>query len=132
MGFKETSTKLLMSIPHIALLWDMRRHPRYTPCEGCEIEIRNEKFKIYAILLDICIGGMRLISTDKRIKSSKTISLIVNEFRIDIPCDKIRRIDYCYGVKFGFMENYKIDELNLFIEKYTKKTSSYGLTEILK
>ncbi len=68
MGLKEKSYKMIMSIPHLALLWDMRRHQRYELREGLDIEIKCNEVKIYSLLLDICIGGMRIVSTDKRIE----------------------------------------------------------------
>jgi len=90
------------------------------------------KEKIYALLLDICIGGMRIISTDKRIEDSKTISLSVDYFRVELPCEKMRRIEYYYGIKFGPMDKQELSNLEYFIEHFTKKPPSSGLPEILK
>ena len=56
MRLKEKSFELIMSIPHLALLWDMRKHPRYKPREGLDIVIKSKDEKIYALLVDICVG----------------------------------------------------------------------------
>ena len=132
MGLKEKSYKFFMSIPHLAFLWDMRRHQRCEPLEGLDIEIKTKDEKIYALLLDICIGGMRIISTDKRIEDSKTISLSVDYFRVELPCEKMRRIEYYYGIKFGPMDKQELSNLEYFIEHFTKEPPSSGLPEILK
>ena len=132
MRLKEKSFELLMSIPHLALLWDMRKHPRFKPREGLDFEIKSKDEKIYALLLDICVGGMRVVSTDKRIGDSETISLSVDDFRVDLPCEKIRRIEYHYGFKFGSMEKQEFAKLEYFIEHFTKAPPNPGLTEISK
>lgn len=132
MRLKEKSFEFLMSIPHLALLWDMRRYQRYEPRDGFEIEINGKDAKIYALLIDICVGGMRIISTDKRIEDLKTISLSVDDFRVDLPCEKIRRIEYHYGIKFGPMDKREFTNLEYFIEHFTKEPPNPGLTEIFK
>jgi hypothetical protein len=75
MRFKELNYKFLMSIPHLSFLFDMRRYQRYEPNEGLRIEINVNDTKIEGQLLDVGIGGMRIMSTDKRIEDSKSISL---------------------------------------------------------
>ena len=132
MGLKEKSYKMIMSIPHLALLWDMRRHQRYELREGLDIEIKCNEVKIYSLLLDICIGGMRIVSTDKRIEESKTLSISVNDFRMELPCKKIRRIGYYYGIIFDSMEKQEFTDLEYFIEHFTKESSSHGLSVIMK
>ena len=133
MRLKEKTYKLLMSIPHLALLWDMRKHQRFEPREGLIIEItRNDAKKVYAILLDISTGGMRIISTDKNIEDSKTISLSVDDFRMELPCETIRRIQHYYGIKFAAMSEQELSKLEYFIEHFTKELPSSGLTEIFK
>jgi hypothetical protein len=132
MRLKEKSYKFFMSIPHLALLWDMRRHQRYEPRDGLDIEIKSKDTKIYALLLDLCIGGMRIISTDKRIEGSKTISLSVDDFCMEFPCEKIRKIGYYYGIKFGSMDERESTNLEYFIEHFTKEPLNSGLTEIFK
>jgi len=129
MRLKEKSLELIMSIPHIALLWDMRKHQRYEPREGLDIEIKSKDEKIYALLLDICIGGMRIISTDKRIEDAKTISLSVDDFRVELPCEKIQRIEYYYGIQFGSVNKQEFANLEYFIEHFTKEPLNPGLTE---
>ena len=132
MRLKEKSYKFLMMIPHLALLWDMRRHQRYEPREGLDIEINSEDTKIYALLLDIGVGGMRIISTDERILESKSISLSVDDFRLELCCEKIRRIQYYYGIKFGPMDEREMTNLEYFIEHFTKEPLKSGLPEIFK
>lgn len=132
MGLKEKSYKMIMSIPHLALLWDMRRHQRYELREGLDIEIKCNEVKIYSLLLDICIGGMRIVSTDKRIEESKTLSISVNDFRMELPCKKIRRIGYYYGIIFDSMEKQEFTDLEYFIEHFTKESSNHGLSIVLK
>jgi hypothetical protein len=75
---------------------------------------------------------MRIISTDKRIEDSKTISLSVDDIRVELPCEKIRRIGYYYGIKFGSMDKREFTNLEYFIEHFTKEPLNSGLTEILK
>ena len=130
MRLKEKSLELIMSIPHIALLWDMRRHQRYEPRDGLDIEIKSKDTRIYALLLDICIGGMRIISTDKRIEEVDTISLSVDDFRVELPCEKIQRIEYYYGIKFGSMDEQASTQLEYFIKHFTKEPLNPGLAEI--
>ena len=132
MGLKEKSYKMMMSIPHLALLWDMRKHQRYELREGLDIEIKSDEVKIYALLLDICTGGMRIVSTDKRIEGSKTLSISVNDFCMELPCKKIRRIGYYYGIIFGSLDEQESDNLKHFIEQFTKESSSHGLTVVMK
>ena len=130
MRLKEKGIELIMSIPHIALLWDMRKHQRYEPREGLDIEIKSKDEKIYALLLDICIGGMRIISTDKRIEDAKTISLSVDDFRVELPCEKIQRIEYYYGIQFGSVDKQEFANLEYFIENFTKRPLNAGLIDI--
>ena len=132
MRLKEKSFEFLMSIPHLALLWDMRKHQRYEPREGLDIEIKSKDEKIYALLLDICIGGMRIVSTDKRIGDSEIISLSVDDFRMELPCENKRRIEYQYGIKFGPMGKGEFNNLEYFIEHFTKEPRNVGLTEMMK
>ena len=132
MRLREKSFEFLMSIPHLALLWDMRRHQRYEPREGLEIEIKCKGEKIYALLLDICIGGMRIASTDKRVGDAEIISLAVDDFHLELPCENNRRIEYQYGIKFGPMGNKEFNNLEYFIEHFTKEPRNLGLTEMMK
>lgn len=131
MSLKEKSFEFLMSIPHLALLWDMRKHQRYEPREGLNIEIRSKDTKIYALLLDICVGGMRIASTDSRVGNSEIISISVDDFRVHLPCENIRKLEYQYGIKFGPMDKRESTNLEYFIEHFTKVPPNSGLTEIL-
>jgi hypothetical protein len=132
MRLKEKSYKFLTSIPHLAFLWDMRRHQRYEPRDGLDIGIKSKDAKIYAILIDICLGGMRILSTDRRIEDSKTISLSVDDIRMELPCEKIRRTGYYYGIRFGSMDKREFTNLEYFIERFTKEPPKPGLTEIMR
>jgi len=130
MRLKEKSIELIMSIPHIAFLWNMRRHQRYEPREGLDIEVKLQDAKIYAILLDICIGGMRIVSTDNRVEDLNTISLSVDDFHVDLPCRKIRKVEYHYGIIFEDLDAREISKLEYFIDHYTKEPLNAGLTDI--
>ena len=133
MHLKEKTNKLLMSIPPLALLWDMRKHQRFEPCEGLIIEItRNDLKKVYAILINISIGGMRIISTDKNIEDSKTISLSVDDFRMELPCETMWGVQHYYGIKFGTMNQQELSNLEYFIEHFTKELPDSWLTKIFK
>ena len=132
MRLKDKSFELLMSIPHLALLWDMRKHPRFKPREGLHFEIKSRDEKIYALLVDICAGGMRVVSTDDRIGESVNISLSVDDFRLELPCEKIRKIEYNYGIKFGPMDDQQLTKLEYFIDHYTKSPQNHRAIEILK
>ena len=131
MRLKEKTNKLIMSIPILALMWDMRKHQRYEPREGLIIEItRNDSKKVYAILLNISIGGMRILSSDKNIEDSKTISLSVDDFRMELPCETIWGIQHYYGIKFGAMNEEELFNLNYFIEHFTKELPKSWLSNI--
>lgn len=130
MGLKEKSFELIMSIPHLALLWDMRKHPRYKPREGLDIVIKSKDEKIYALLVDICVGGMRVVSTDDRVGESKTLSISLDDFHLDLPCEKIHKIEYNYGIKFGPIEGQELANLEYFIENFTKRPLNAGLIDI--
>ena len=132
MSLKEKSFQFLMSIPHLALLWDLRKHQRYEPREGLNIEIKSEDTKIYALLLDICTGGMRIASTDSRIGVAEVITISVDDFRVQLPCENIRKLECQYGIKFGPMDKREFSNLEYFIEHFTKVPTNSGLTEIMK
>ena len=51
---------------------------------------------------------------------------------MELPCKKIRRIGYYYGIIFGPMEEQESDNLKHFIEHFTKESSSHGLSVIMK
>ena len=111
----------------------MRKHQRFEPREGLIIEItRNDLKKVYAILLNISIGGMRIISTDKKIEESKIISLSVDDFCMELPCEMTWGIQHYYGIKFGAMNQQELSNLEYFIEHFTKELPDSWLTKILK
>ena len=132
MNFKTASCKFLMSIPHLAFFWDMRRYQRYEPREGLDIEIKSKDKKIYAVLIDICFGGMRIVSTDTRMDDSKRISLSMADYCIELPCQKIRKVQYYYGIVFGRMNNRELSKLGYFINHCTKELPSIGPIEIMR
>ena len=132
MSFKSKSYKYIMSIPHLALLWDMRKYQRFVPREGLDIEIESNNKKIYAVLIDICLGGMRILSTDTRIKYSKRISLSEGNLFIELPCEKIRRVQYHYGIIFGTMDKHERSNLRNFIGHCTQQLPISRQTEIMR
>jgi hypothetical protein len=75
---------------------------------------------------------MRVVSTDDRIGESDNISLSVDDFRVELPCENKRRIEYQYGIKFGPMGKGEFANLEYFIEHFTKEPQSPGLTEMMK
>ena len=129
---KKMNFKFIRLIPHISFLFDMRRYQRYEPSDGLRVAIQIDGNRIDGRLLDICIGGMRIISTDKRIEDSKSISLIVEDFCVKLPCQKIRKTLYYYGIIFGSIDKREFSKLKYFIDHFTKDPESPGLTEIMK
>ncbi len=132
MSFKEKSFKYLMLIPHLAFFFDMRKYQRFVPREGLDIKIASNNKKIYAVMIDISQGGVRILSTDTRIKDSKRISISVNNFLMELPCEIIRRVQYHYGIKFGTMDEYENSNLHYFIDHCTQRIPNSGLTEIMR
>ena len=132
MSFKAASYKYLSSIPHLAFLWDMRKYQRYEPLEGLDIEIKHKDKKLYALLIDICFGGMRIVSTDTRMEGSKSISLSMADYCIELPCKKIRKVQYHYGIVFGRMDKRELSNLGYFINHCSKELPSIGLIEIMR
>lgn len=132
MRFKELNYKFLMSIPHLSFIFDMRRYQRYEPNVGLRLEINVNDTKIEGQLLDIGIGGMRIMSTDKRIEDSKSISLSTNDIRVKLPCRSIRKITFYYGIKFGRIDRQDLADLEYFIDHFTHKSLENGPTEIMR
>ena len=124
--------RLFLSIPHIAFLFDMRKHPRYKPLDGLSIVIETEGHRIDGQLLDICMGGMRILSTGESIEDSKNISLTTDDFSVNLPCRSMRKIDCYYGIRFGEMDGHVYSNLEYFIDKFTKKPRANGPTEIMR
>ena len=97
MNLKEAGNKFLVSIPHFSELFNMRRNQRYAPHKesGLEIKIKDTReAHIDGKLFDISFDGMRLITSDKRIENSNTISLSVDDFCVNLPCKKMWQDDY--------------------------------------
>jgi hypothetical protein len=132
MNFRELGNKFLMSIPHLALLFDMRRNQRYVPHESLGVEIRVNDAQIDGKIFDISFGGIRIISSDKRIEDSKTITMFVDDFRLDLPCKTIRRDESYYGIKFGSMNRQELINLKYFVEHFTKESPENQAIELLK
>ena len=132
MRFKKLSYKFLMSIPHLAMLFDMRRHQRYEPREGLGLEIRIKDVQIDGQLLDISLGGMTIISTSNLIEDSETISLVIDDYCVNLPCKAIRKIENYHGINFGSMDWYEFANLKYFIDHFTKDPLKPGPTEMLR
>ena len=83
----------------------MRRNQRYAPHKELGVKIKDtQDAPIDGKLFDISFDGMRIITSDKRIEESKTISLSGDNFRVDLPCKKIWGDEYYYGIEFGSMD----------------------------
>lgn len=113
--------KSLVSIPHISLLIDRRVNYRYKPRDGIEINISGKGTKIYGHLLDISLGGMRIISTDERIEGLTRISLTVEGFKIELPCREIRKVGPYYGIIFQELEKHVAANMINFLDRFMKK-----------
>ena len=121
MSLKGFILKSLVSIPHLSILIDRRIHPRYEPRDGLEIEIKGNDFKIYGQLLDIGLGGMRIISTDQRIEDLNSITLTVDDFKIELPCHEIRKAGPYYGIIFGEIDKQVAEKLTKFLDQFMNK-----------
>ena len=132
MNLKKASYGYLMSIPHIADLWEKRKYQRYEPQDDLDIEIKLKDEKLSAQLMDISYGGMRITSTDTRMKDLTSISLSIDEYCIELPCEKIRKHQNNYGFAFGSMDNREASKLGYFIENCTKEVPRPGPTEIMR
>lgn len=133
MNLKEAGNKFLVSIPHFSELFNMRRNQRYAPHResGLEIKIKDTRdAHIDGKLFDISFDGMRLITSDKRIEDSNTISLLVDDFRVNLPCKKMWQDDYCYRIEFGSMDRQEFANLEYFIDNFIK-TAPDNLLELL-
>ena len=133
MNLKETGNKFLFSIPHFSELFNMRRNHRYVPHKelGVEIKIQDTRnAHIDGEIFDISFDGMRLITSDKRIEDSKTISLSVDNFRVDLPCKKIWQAEYYYRIEFGSMDRQEFANFEYFIEHFII-TAPENLLELL-
>ena len=132
MNLKETGTKFLNSIPHFSELFNSRRNQRYAPHKELgKIMIYDPgNAHIDGKLFDISFDGMRLITSDKRIEDLKTISLSVQNFRLDLPCQKIWQDEPYYRIEFGSMDRQEFANLEYFVEHLVKRTPD-NLLELL-
>ena len=121
MSLKGFIIRNLVSIPHLSILIDRRIHHRYEPREGLDIGINNQTKKIYGQLLDISLGGMRIISTDERIQALDSIELTVDDFKIELPCKEIRKVGHYYGIIFGELDKQVVENLTYFLDHYMNK-----------
>jgi len=133
MILKEVGNKFLYLIPHFSELFNMRKNQRYAPhMASCfEIKIKDTRNSIInGKLSDISFDGMKLITSDRRIDDIKTISLSVDDFRVDLPCKKVWQDEYCYRMEFGSMNRREFTKLGYFIEHFIK-TAPDNLLELL-
>ena len=86
-----------------------------------EIGIKSNNTKIYGQLLDISLGGMRIISTDERIQTLGSIGLTVDDFKIELPCKEIRKVGHYYGIVFDELDKQVSEDLAFFLDHYMKK-----------
>ena len=130
MNLKDAGNKILFSIPHFSEIFNVRRNQRYTPPSDLNVEIKDTQgAHIDGKLFDISFDGMRLITSDKRIENLKTISLLVNNFRVELPCKKIWQDEYYYRVEFGSMDRQEFAKCEYFIEHFIK-TAPDNLLEL--
>ena len=132
MNLKKNRIKFLNSIPHFAELFNVRRNQRYTPHhELAEIRLFDPQGgPIDGKLFDISFDGMRILTTDKRIEKIKTISLSVENFRMDLPVRKIWADKSYYRIEFGDMNQQEFADLEYFVEHLVKRTPD-NLLELL-
>jgi hypothetical protein len=132
MRVKKLINKFFLSIPYLSAFFESRRHDRYEPREELHIEIKSEDSTIYGQLIDISLGGMKIISTDNRIEASNIISLALDDFQLDLPCKTIQKVGHYYRIEFDQMTEQVADNLRHFIDFFTKQPSVPGPTEILR
>ena len=121
MNLKETGSRIFFSIPHFSDLFNMRRNQRYALHKKLGVKIKDTgDVRIDGRLIDISLDGMRLLTSDKRIEDLKTISLSVDDFRVELPCKKIWQDETCYRIEFGGMDRQEFTDLKYFIENFIK------------
>ena len=122
MNLKKTGSKIFFSIPHFSDLFNMRKNQRYALHKEVGVKVMDTRnARIDGRLIDISFDGMRLLTSDKRIEDLKTISLSVDDFRVELPCQKIWQDETCYRIEFGSMDRQEFTDLRYFIEHYIKK-----------
>jgi c-di-GMP-binding flagellar brake protein YcgR len=97
-----------------------------------DITIKLKDEKLSARLMDISLGGMGIASTDTRIEDLKRISLSMDDYLIELPCEKVRRDQNNYGFVFGSMDEREVSKLGYFIDNCTKEVPRSGPTEIMR
>lgn len=71
-----------------------------------------------------------MTTSAKRIEDLKTISLSVENFRVDLPCKKIWQDEYYFRMEFGSMDRQEFANLEYFIDHFIK-TAPDNLLELL-
>ena len=131
MNLKETGSRIFFSIPHFSNLFNMRRNQRYALHKELVVKIKDtQNSRIDGRLIDISFDGMRVLTSDRRIEDVKTISLSVDDFRVDLPCKKIWQDETCYRIEFGGMDRQEFADLKYLIEHFIK-TAPDNLLELL-
>ena len=122
MSLKGYIIRSLVSIPHLSLLIDRRTQHRFEPREGVDINISgSDTTMIHGHLLDISHGGMRVISTDRRIEDLDRIALSANDFTIKLPCKEILNVGPYYRITFGELEKSVAENLSDFLDRFMNK-----------
>ena len=121
MSLKGYIIRSLVSIPHLSLLIDRRIEHRFEPREGLDIKISGSDTMIHGHMLDISRGGMRVISTDKRIEDLDKIELSVDDFTIKLPCREILNVGPYYRITFGELEKSVAENLTDFLDRFMNK-----------
>jgi hypothetical protein len=57
---------------------------------------------------------------------------MVDDFYMELPCEKIRKKHLYYGIKFGSMGPQELSNLRYFIEHFTKQPLNPGLIDMMK
>jgi hypothetical protein len=133
MNLKETGSKFIFAIPHFSELFNMRRNQRYAPNKelGFEIKIKDaQDAHIDGKVFDISFDGMKLITSDQRIKRLKAISLSAQNLHMEVPCKMIWQDGCYYGIEFGSIDQQEFDNIKYFIENFIK-TAPDNLLELL-
>ena len=131
MNLKETGSKIFFSIPYFSELFNLRRNQRFALHKELAVKVKDTRdAHIDGKLFDISFDGMRLITSDKRIEDSNTISLSVDDFRVNLPCKKLWQDDYYYRIEFGNMDRQEFANLEYFIDNFIK-TAPDNLLELL-
>jgi hypothetical protein len=132
MDLRKLGNKFFMSIPHLSLLFDMRRNQRYVLHEGIRVEIAINDTPVKAKLFDIGFGGIRLASIDDKIEDAKIISVSAEGFRVDLPCKTVWKDEHCYGIEFKSMNRREMAHFKYFIENFMKEVQDNEVAAMLR